>query len=590
MTKKDRGASGAVRRWCCPRPIMRIVRMFAAIASVLCLNLVSAPPAHADSFWTNAIEVPGLSTLNQTTAMAGTIVCTSKGNCVTGGSYTDSALNTQAYVATETAGEWSPAKEVATSLNVGGVAAVYAFSCPSKGNCTASGTFADGDNIQHAFALNEVSGVWGSATAIADYTTLQPGDQTLFQTISCSATGTCVGLGAYLDEATNVAQPLIFTETNGVWAAPVLAPGFSPFNPSGIALVVTLSCPAAGSCDAGGIILGVVANTLDSFLMHENNGVWGDPFEVPGITALGGGAITLLDTLSCGAPGDCSAGGLYTDKVGLERAFVDSEVNGTWGNAVQLFGTTNLGSGLTSGLSSLSCSAKGECSGVGSYGDEANNDQGFVVSEVGGTWGSPIEVPGIASLNNNVGSGVTAISCSAPGSCTAGGNYTDANSSNVDVFVAKQSSGAWGNAVPVPNSIRLNQGGKAAINNVSCSTDGSCGVNGTYTDSQSNTQIFVDDSSAVAPATVSGTPRHVTAVDKKGVVTVRWAAPAATGGTPITSYSVTSLPTSKGCTTRSTSCVLKGLSKKVHYRFQVRATNADGTSAASATSNAVLPR
>lgn len=589
MTKKDRGANSAVRRWSGPRPVMRITRMFAVVGSVLCLNLFAALPAHADSYWTNAIEVPGLSTLNHTTAMTGTIVCTSKGNCVTGGSYTDSALNTQAYVATETAGVWSPAREVAAALNVGGVAAVYAFSCPSEGNCTASGTFADGDNIQHAFALNEVSGVWGSAVAIADYTTLQPGDQTLFQTISCAAMGTCVGIGAYLDEATNVGQPLIFTETNGVWSAPVLAPGFSPFNPSGIALVVTLSCPAAGSCDAGGIIVGNSASTLDSFLMHETNGVWGEPFEIPGITALGDGAITLLDSLSCGAPGDCSAGGLYSDKVGLEQAFVVSEVNGTWGDAVQLFGTTDLGSGLTNGLYGLSCSAKGECSGVGSYGDDANNDQGFVVSEVNGTWGSPIEVPGITSLNHNVGSDMTAISCNAPGSCTAGGTYINATSSNVDVFVTKQTSGTWSNAAPVPNSDRLNQGGKAAINNVSCSSDGSCGVNGTYTDAQSNTQIFVDDSSAVAPTNVSGAPRHVTAVDKRGVVTVRWSAPASTGGTPITSYAVTSVPKSKGCTTRSTSCALKGLSKKVHYSFQVRAINADGTSAASAKSNAVLP-
>jgi hypothetical protein len=154
MTKKDHGAKRAVRRAGGPHPITRSMRMFAVVGSILCLNLFSALPAHADNFWTNAIEVPGLSSLNHTTAMTGTIVCTSKGNCVTGGSYTDSALNTQAYVATETAGVWSPAKEVAGALNVGGVAAVYAFSCPSEGNCTASGTFADGDNIQHAFALN----------------------------------------------------------------------------------------------------------------------------------------------------------------------------------------------------------------------------------------------------------------------------------------------------------------------------------------------------------------------------------------------------------------------------------------------------
>ena len=84
------------------------------------------------------------------------------------------------------------------------------------------------------------------------------------------------------------------------------------------------------------------------------------------------------------------------------------------------------------------------------------------------------------------------------------------------------------------------------------------------------------NSSVVAPTTIASAPRHVTAVDKKGVITVRWTAPASNGGAAITKYSVVSLPAAKTCTTTSTSCTFKGLNKKLHYSFEVRATNKDG--------------
>jgi hypothetical protein len=100
----------------------------------------------------------------------------------------------------------------------------------------------------------------------------------------------------------------------------------------------------------------------------------------------------------------------------------------------------------------------------------------------------------------------------------------------------------------------------------------------------------VVNSSAIAPTSVSSAPRHVTALDKQGVITVRWSAPESNGGTAISSYTVVSLPKSKTCTTQTMSCTFKGLNKKLHYSFEVRATNADGSSVLSAKSNVVRDR
>jgi hypothetical protein len=101
-------------------------------------------------------------------------------------------------------------------------------------------------------------------------------------------------------------------------------------------------------------------------------------------------------------------------------------------------------------------------------------------------------------------------------------------------------------------------------------------------------------SSGTAP-TVPGTPSTVVATAGNASATVFWTAPA-DGGSTITSYTIT--PYAAGAAQASTtvtgtppqaSALIAGLANGTSYTFTVTATNAIGTSSASAPSNAVVP-
>jgi len=585
---ESRAATGqfATFRRAVPRH-RRVVAVLSALSAVLCYNLLSIEVANADPYWTSAIELPGLATLNQTTAVPGPIVCTSAGNCVSGGGYTGKSQDVQAFLSQETSGVWSSAVEIGAALNVGGYGAVTGISCPAAGSCTAVGDYTDASSTGHAFVVSQTNGTWGFPTELPDFTTLSAQDASAISEVSCTSATACVGVGTYLVNSTSIAQPITFSETNGVWAVPLEVPGAASINPVGIALVTSLDCPSGTTCIVGGAIATLTTpESLVPFLIEENNGVWGSVQAVPGASALSRTNDAALISLSCGAVGDCVAGGFYYDVAGGSQAFVVSEVAGVWGNATQLFATQLLGSGLSNTLSDIDCPTAGNCAAVGGFADSGNVPQPFVVDETDHVWGAAIEVPGVQALNNSSGATLTTISCSAPGACSAGGSYTDAGG-GTQPFLVNEASHAWSKPIEVPGTASLNRGGSATISQVSCSIDGSCGVQGLYTDASRNAQLFVTNSTTVEPTTVSSAPRHVTAVDKGGVITVRWSAPAKNGGAPVTSYTVVSLPKSKTCVTTATSCRFKGLNKRIHYAFEVRATNKNGSSALSVKSNSV---
>jgi hypothetical protein len=227
-------------------------------------------------------------------------------------------------------------------------------------------------------------------------------------------------------------------------------------------------------------------------VVSQVNGTWRTAIQVPGTAALNQHGNGEINSVSCTSAGNCSAGGYYKDGSFHYQAFVVSQVNGTWRTAREVPGTAALNQRGNAGVTSVSCTSAGNCSAGGQYiGSSSFASKPFVVSQINGTWRNATEVPGTAALDpHGYGAYVTSVSCGSAGNCSAGGSYHD-SSGNQQVFVVSQVNGTWHTAIEVPGTAALNTGRIAYLISMSCASAGNCSAGGTYTDSSKRMQAFV---------------------------------------------------------------------------------------------------
>lgn len=242
---------------------------------------------------------------------------------------------------------------------------------------------------------------------------------------------------------------VVVTLPFGVPAASAATTGFGPVTQVALGSGETgtfggISCTGSGDCTA----VGTISNGGGVFYVTETNYIWSTPAPVPGTA----GQDQIAPQVSCTSTGNCVAvGGIYYNAGG----WYATETDGTWGTATMV---------TTSGyLTGVSCTADAYCAAAGFEGIGVGEP--IVLTESGGAWSSPAEIPGSAG-----GQGwLDALSCTSTGNCTAVGHDNRDNGNSDQPIVITESAGTWA----APAEIPVSQG-NGNLTGVDCVSAGNC--------------------------------------------------------------------------------------------------------------------
>ncbi len=194
------------------------------------------------------------------------LACDAPGRCTAVGTYETVSGAVQGLAVSRTSGQWNRA--VALQMPVGSPVNPHVFfygfsdiTCPGINDCSAGGLYRDGAGKYQGFFVDERHGSWHTAVELRlPATALMAGRNGGVVSVSCVSVGNCSGGAAYVDAAGNY-QASIVNQVNGVWhSATKLA------LPSGAASVGVdggvygLVCPTHGPCTAVGSYLKDASN------------------------------------------------------------------------------------------------------------------------------------------------------------------------------------------------------------------------------------------------------------------------------------------------------------------------------------------
>jgi hypothetical protein len=361
-----------------------------------------------------------------------------------------------------------------TTLNSGNNAQLDSISCTAVNRCSAVGWYTTHSGVR-LFVTEESRRGWSNPIAIGGL--LIDGLNVLVSSvISCASPDSCSASGIYsVNSSAQTFAPshaFVVDETDGRWRQAVAMPGVTATR---YVNVSAISCGEPGYCAVGGSFAGSAGTT--AFVDTQVDGTWGEATTVPGITE-DGRFDSKVSSISCSGEDDCSAGGTVASRLGDNMGFVDDSAARKWNDAVIIAGPRSLHLNYNSGITSLSCRASGDCTALGFSDYRANSDNLFVVSEVQGTWGRATALRGLPGFffegfNNGI------ISCGSPGNCAVGGMYSLASGA-AEPFVMNEVNGKWGVPLEVPGIGKLNNGNYAWVQAISCGSDARCAAVGGY--------------------------------------------------------------------------------------------------------------
>jgi hypothetical protein len=287
------------------------------------------------------------------------------------------------------------------------------------------------------------------------------------------APGSCTLAGGF-NGRSNVSQMMVITRSNGRWTLPtkLRLPRTSPPNFTG--MVSSISCTRVGSCVAVGSYGGARSR---GFAASESHGTWRPAVQLRRPTNAGLKFSAFILDVACTGPGNCVAGGNYSEATGHHAPMVVTEVNGRWRRGIELRPPPNATIHQPVILTGLACPARGSCVAVGVYAQKGDRSAAFAATESGGTWHQAVQL--IMPKDESTTSPlvfVNSVGCCGVGSCVVVGSYVISTGFLQPMSVA-ESGGAWARAQRVrhvPANAATGPRASLTFRSVSCLADGKC--------------------------------------------------------------------------------------------------------------------
>lgn len=361
-----------------------------------------------------------------------------------------------------------------------------AVSCPATGWCVAVGTYDDEAGAKQGLIETLANGSWSAETA-------PEGDRSgSMSRVTCSRVGSCVAIGE-----DGGSRATLWVLASGGWremAAPTA--GLSP--PSGTRYpprLADVSCTSGGSCAAVGAYY--TTNGTELGLIEDlSSGAW-SATTAPTVKPQGTKEYSLED-VSCPTPRFCVATGGSYDKLGYLHGLVETLSSGRWRSSEVAVGNLGLVASSPQWMyfTSLACASSGFCVATGWYFASASLGEvrSFLLTYANGTWTirrSPVN--GLSPAPGGLDVVPWATSCGAPGTCEVVGSYYDASGREYGLLETL-SNGRWAAATAPTSGLDPVPGSDPGLElgAVSCPMGATCFAVGVYQDSAGNVQGVVE--------------------------------------------------------------------------------------------------
>jgi hypothetical protein len=388
------------------------------------------------------------------------VTCPTPSTCIAVGNYDTTSNQSAGLLLVESAGSWT-ASEAPLPPGASGGVSISALSCASATLCLAGGRYTDSGSDSQGLLLSYAGGSPSGWSAVQ--APIPPGaaanPEASITSVSCPTASSCVAVGSY-ENTSNIPLGLLLSGNGSPmsWSA---SPAPEPAGVNSSYPEISLqavACSAPTACTSVGSYYDTSYYEQPLLLSESSNGSW-SAARAPLPAGAGSDPDSFLDAVSCPASGSCVAGGSYYDPSWNEHAVLLTESGATWSAAQAPLPPGAAGSAAS--IDSISCSSAGTCAAAGQYLDGSGNHQGLLLADVQGSWSAAsAPLPGATSGDPSVT--LPQVACVTGGYCIGAGEYTDPNG-GVDplfevAYVGMCTASAGGAACAVPLALAVSGG------------------------------------------------------------------------------------------------------------------------------------